>query len=84
LQVHKFLAVAEAYPALRSSDLVTSLMAEIVRTEDGLAASRDSYNATAGAYNTARSLFPTIIAAAVFNFQTARYWNESAASPEVA
>lgn len=76
LQVNKFLAVAEAYPVLRSNQLASSLMTEIVRTEDDIAASRHRYNATAEGYNTASGQFPTNIAAVLFNFRAARYWNE--------
>lgn len=54
----QFFAVAEGYPALRSSDVFVELQRGIRDAEEHLQAARRLYNASVSAYNTAIALFP--------------------------
>lgn len=60
----------EAYPELKSNQLVTSLMAQLSGTEDGIAKARDSFNTTGTNYNNNISRFPKNIFAKIFGFKT--------------
>lgn len=59
----------EAYPDLKSTGLVGSLMSELKSTEDGILKARDSYNTTANNYNTNIQRFPKNIFASSFGFK---------------
>lgn len=67
-------AVAENYPQLKADANFRELQAELARTEDQLAGSRQVYNATVRDYATAREVFPTNIVAGMFNFAPRQYF----------
>lgn len=59
----------EAYPELKSNQLVTSLMGQLTGTEDGIAKARDTFNTTATNYNKNIRSFPKNIFASMFGFE---------------
>ncbi len=67
-------AVAEAYPDLKADQNFRELQKELAATEDRLASSRQRYNASVRAYDTAREVFPTSIIAGMFNFAPRDYF----------
>lgn len=67
----RLFAVAEAYPDLKANQTMNSLMEELTSTENKVGFSRQSFNDSVTAYNTAREKFPTNILASMFNFATA-------------
>ena len=67
-------AVAENYPQLQADENFRELQAELARTEDLLAGSRQRYNAAVRDYDTAREVFPTNIVAGMFNFEEREYF----------
>ncbi len=67
-------AVAESYPDLKADQNFRELQAELARTEDLIASSRQVYNASVRDYDTAREVFPTNIMAGMFNFSEREYF----------
>ena len=64
------LAIAEAYPELKSSSSFLSLQEELANTEDRIAATRRFYNANVRSLNTRIEMFPSSLVAATSNFAT--------------
>lgn len=58
----------EAYPELKSNELVTTLMNDLRSTENQIATVRDGFNTTAANYNTNIRRFPKNIFASMFGF----------------
>ena len=69
--ISKFMVVVEQYPQLRSSENVMSLQEELTSTENKISFSRQFYNDIATQFNIAQQVFPAVIIAGMFNFQTA-------------
>jgi LemA protein len=67
-------AVAEAYPQLQADQNFRELQAELARTEDLVAGSRQGYNAAVREYDTAREVFPTNVVAGAFGFAAREYF----------
>ena len=67
-------AVAENYPQLKADQNFRELQAELSRTEDQIAGSRQVYNAAVRDYDTAREVFPTNVMATMFNFAEREYF----------
>lgn len=59
----------EAYPELKTNELMNSLMKELAGTEDGIATKRDDFNKTATNYNTNVTRFPKNMFAKTFGFE---------------
>lgn len=72
--LRQLFALAESYPELKADTNFQQLQAELTATEGLLAQSRQLYNATVRAYDTAREVFPTNIIAGMFNFQERAYF----------
>jgi LemA protein len=64
----RFIAVAEAYPQLRSQEGVTSLMEELKGTENKIAFSRQHYNDAVQDQNIRVAAFPGVLFAKLFGF----------------
>ncbi len=64
----------EAYPALKTNQNFLQLQAEIVETENRIAAPRRFYNANVREYNTALQVFPGSISAKMGGFQPEEYF----------
>lgn len=59
----------EAYPELKSNELMNKLMNELSGTENGIATKRDEFNKTATNYNTNIGRFPKNMFAKTFGFE---------------
>lgn len=59
----------EAYPELKSNQLVQSLMTDLKGTEDGIVKARDTFNVTATNYNTNIQRFPKNLFAKSYGFE---------------
>ena len=69
LCIDKLMAVAEAYPELKSSDSFMDLSKQLTQIEEDIANARKYYNGTVREYNTAIQLFPAVIIANILNFK---------------
>ncbi len=78
----RLLVVMENYPQLRSSEAVTTLMAQLEGTENRISVERSRYNDAVGAYNVAIRRFPSNIMAGVFGFSTPKAFFEAATGAE--
>lgn len=84
--LNKLIAVAEAYPELKSDSVYVSLMDELAGTENRISYARSEYNTAVTSYNTAIRKFPTVIFANMFGFSKADFFEAAqgaAAVPEV-
>src|SRR5215203_1292416 len=80
------LAVAEAYPELRSEERFAELQEELAETEDKISISRHIYNDTTLNYNDAISTIPTNLIASLAGFSRRDYFQAEESSrqaPEV-
>jgi LemA protein len=64
----RLLVVVENYPNIKSNENFLRLQDELAGTENRIAVERRKYNETVQKYNTDIALFPTNIAASLFNF----------------
>ncbi len=67
-------AVTEAYPDLKANEQYIALQDELAGTENRIATARKDYNEAAQIYNKAIRRFPASIAAAIFDFEKADYF----------
>jgi LemA protein len=67
--VQKLLAVAEAYPQLKTNQNFMQLQKELVNTEDRIQAARRFYNGNVRDYKNKCEAFPSNFVAGMFNFQ---------------
>ena len=70
--ISQFQAVAEGYPALKSSEAYLKLMLELANTEVRMANTRYRYNQVVNRYNTQLNLLPGCIFGYVFGFKQAQ------------
>lgn len=75
----QLIAVVEAYPQLRSADVVARLMDELSGTENRIAVERRRYNERVRSYNTLVQEFPGSLLASAAGFVPRPYF--SAAAP---
>lgn len=69
--VTNLFALAENYPQLRASENMQQLQEELSSTENKVAFSRQAYNDSVLAYNTAQQEFPTVLVASTFGHHPA-------------
>jgi LemA protein len=84
--IGRLLAVAEAYPELRSEKRFAELQEELARTEDKISVSRHIYNDTTLNYNDAVSTLPSSLIARLAGFSRRDYFQaeeRSRHTPEV-
>jgi len=84
--IGNLLAVAEAYPELRSVERFAELQEELARTEDKISVSRHIYNDTTLNYNDAIATIPTNLIAGLAGFSKRDYFQaeeDSRQAPEV-
>jgi LemA protein len=62
----RLLALSESYPDLKASENMQQLTEEITSTENKVAFSRQAFNDSVTAYNTAKQSFPAVIFAGMF------------------
>ncbi len=79
----RLIAVAEAYPELKSDKVYTNLMDNLSGTENRIAYARDKYNEAAKEYNQKIRMFPAVIFARMFGFDAVQYFEASAESATV-
>src|ERR671932_2317468 len=72
--IGRLLAVAEAYPELRSEERFAELQEELARTEDKISVSRHIYNDTTLNYNDAVSTIPSNLVARLAGFSVRDYF----------
>jgi LemA protein len=84
--IGQLMAVAEAYPELRSVERFAELQEELARTEDKISISRHIYNDTTLNYNDAITTIPTNLIARLAGFSRRDYFqaeDNSRQAPEV-
>lgn len=64
-----FMAIAEAYPDLKSNETMMQLSEELTSTENKISFSRQAFNDAVMVYNTSLEVFPNNILAKAFNFK---------------
>ena len=70
----RLLAIAEAYPQLKSDANFRALQDELAGTENRLATARRDYNEAVQVYNATIKRFPTMIYAGMFGFGPHEYF----------
>jgi LemA protein len=78
----RVMAVAEAYPQLKASELFGQLQDQLSSIESGLAYARQYYNDAVLSYENARTTFPTMPVAALFGFQPREYFKAAAGAAD--
>jgi LemA protein len=76
----RLLAVAEAYPQLKSVQNFSELQAQLEGTENRINEARRQYNEAAQGYNTTRQKFPRVLIANLFGFKEKPYFQADAGS----
>ncbi|MCC5810169.1 MAG: LemA family protein [Ectothiorhodospiraceae bacterium] len=82
----RLFALMENYPDLKANQSVANLMEELASTENRIAFSRQHYNDSVMAKNTAVESFPSNIVARLFGFRHATYFEidtQERAAPQV-
>jgi LemA protein len=72
--IHKMLAVAEAYPALKASTNFLELQHQLADLEDQLQLARRYYNGTVRDYNIGIQSFPDVLLARITGFRDEHYF----------
>lgn len=72
--VTQFFALAESYPELKANENFRDLQRQLIDTEDRISNGRRYYNAVVSNYNTKIEAFPSNIAAGMFKFERAGYF----------
>lgn len=70
----RLLVVVENYPELKADANFRQLMDELAGTENRIAVARKDYNDTAQAYNKTVQVFPAVLFARMFGFETTPYF----------
>lgn len=76
----RLLAVAEAYPDLKTTQAFQDFQAQIEGTENRINIARRDYNDAVNKYNLSVRTFPNSIFAGMFHFQTKAYYKADAGS----
>jgi len=79
----RLLAIAEAYPTLKSNENFMRLQDELAGTENRITFERRRYNDVVRAYNTNIKRFPSILVARGFGFGEREYFEAEEGSKEV-
>lgn len=80
----RLLAIAEAYPELKSSENFRALQDELTGTENRIAVARTDYNGAVNDFNAYIRRFPYNITAKIFGHSTPREYFQAAAGSEAA
>ena len=76
-------AIAEAYPELKSDAVYVGLMDELAGTENRIAVVRKDYNDAVQSYNLSIRRFPGVLFARLFGFGAADYFEADAGAQAV-
>lgn len=72
--ISQFLVIVESYPTLKSSENVTTLMAQLEGTENRISVERMRYNDAIKEYNLTIKRFPSSMIAGMFGFGEHKYF----------
>jgi LemA protein len=78
----RLLAIAEAYPDLKSNQNFMRLQDELAGTENRIAVERRAYNETVRSYNASIKRFPGNIVARLFGFDEREYFEAKPGAEE--
>jgi LemA protein len=67
----RLMVVSEQYPDLKANQNMLQLTEELTSTENKIAFARQAYNDSVMTYNNAREVFPAVLFAGMFGFQSA-------------
>ena len=81
--VSRLLAVAEAYPDLKTDANFAKLFDELKDTEDRIALAREFYNDSLKTLRDRLQTFPDLLVAKVFRFKAGRYLPAVHEEPEI-
>ena len=81
-RMHSFLAVAESYPELRSSDQFLELQAQLEGTENRINVARMRFNESVASYNAAIRRLPASLVASAGGFERKAYFQADAEAHE--
>jgi LemA protein len=81
--VQRLLAVAEAYPELRSGEHFLNLQRNLTEIEEQISAARRAYNAAVLEINNAVETFPSNLVANAFGFQRRDFFEAGAGERDV-
>lgn len=70
----RLLVITENYPELRATEAFRDLQVQLEGTENRITVARKDYNDAAADYNAQIKRFPTVITAAIFNFDAFPYF----------
>jgi LemA protein len=74
--MHSLFAIAENYPELKADKHYSKLMNELKSIESKIATYREMYNMQVGKYNRGTQTFPGLIAAGLFGFKSAEFFDK--------
>jgi len=74
----KLFALVESYPDLKSHSNILELQEELTSTENRIGFARQFYNDLVAKYNIARSVFPSVLIAGIFDFRKEDYFQAEA------
>ena len=80
--IGKLIALAEAYPELKSNENYLNMSNELTKLEDDIANSRKYYNAVVRNFNNKVQLIPSNIIAKIFGFKTVKMFEVSESEKE--
>jgi len=72
--LRQLFALVESYPDLKANQNVLQLQSELSTTENQIASTREGYNVTVRAYNTAIQRFPAVLMARPMGFTARDYF----------
>lgn len=81
--LNQLLAIAEAYPDLKSDTVYTGLMDELSGTENRISYARTEYNSAVASYNKAIRRFPAVLLAGMMGFEKADLFEAEAGAQTV-
>lgn len=76
--IHKIMALAEAYPDLKANENFKELSKQLTQVEDDIANSRKYYNGVIRIYNNKVEMFPSNIFAGMFGYKSKAMFEASA------
>ncbi|RME34269.1 MAG: LemA family protein [Gammaproteobacteria bacterium] len=73
-EIHKLIALAEAYPDLKASDSFLDLQRNLTEVENDIQMARRYYNGAVRNYNVRIDSFPDLLIARLFRFRPAEFF----------
>ena len=76
-KINKLIAIAEAYPNLKSNENFKDLSEQLTKIEDDIANSRKYYNGTVRIFNNKVQMFPSNVVAGILGFKEQKMFEAS-------